>query len=237
MKIKLFSTLLIVLSVLTFQAQTTETFETETSGSSSFTDNSQVFNITSQAQGPFDIQTGYANTGWSGSASDNRYIDNDGFAVANQAVQFTISSSGSTPFRLNNLYLYLATSANNINVTGTLTIVGKLGGVTQFTASSSSGFNTSLGTANGFTYINMATFGGSNNSTTNIDQFVISTTTGINYVALDAMNWSVVSTPTITTSGTLSAFTSCSGSVSSSQNFSSLLQQKLLKLALKILNL
>ena len=219
MRIKLFSTLLLILSALSFRAQTTETFETETVNSTSFTDNSQVFNITSQAQGPFDIYS-LAGTGWNGTSADARYIDNSGFSAAGFPVQFTISSSGSTAFRLNSMYLFLSTSALNLSVTGSLTITGKLGGVTQFTASSSSGFNTNAGVTNGFTYINMATFGGSNNTAVNIDQFVIITTGNIEYVALDAMTWTTAPTPTITTSGTLTAFTSCSGSVSSSKTFS-----------------
>lgn len=82
--------LCILLSSQCLLAQTTETFETEANNSVSFTDNGQVFNITSQAQGPFRIQGGFPGTGWSGTAADNRYIDNSGTASANVPVQFTI---------------------------------------------------------------------------------------------------------------------------------------------------
>ena len=186
-----------MVSAFLLKAQTTETFETETIGSASFSDNGQIFNISSQAAGPFDIQGNYPNTGWSGSTADSKYIDNDSYAANNMGVQFTISSAGSSVFRLNSFYIYLATYMNVLNVTGTLSISGKLGGVTKFTASSSSGFNNSLSTANGFTYIDLASFGGSNNTAVDIDEFVVSTTSGIQYVAFDAMNWAPVNTSAV----------------------------------------
>ncbi len=177
-----------------FLAQSTETFETETAASTSFTDNGQVFNITSQAGGPFDIQAGFPGTGWNGTAADNRYIDNDGFAATGFTVGFTISSAGAVPFKLNSMYLFFSNAASlNQNVAGSLTLEGKRGGVTQYTATASSGFVTSTATNNGFTFINMSTFGGSNNSSTLIDQIVITTGGQFEYVALDAFNWSTSS--------------------------------------------
>lgn len=174
------------------QVISTETFETETSGATSFTDNSQQFNITSQAQGPFDIQTAYAGTGWNGTAADNRYVDNDGFAVAARPVQFTISSAGAVPFRIVSLYLYLSDNTNHLNVSGSVTIVGKLSGNTEFTASASNGFNTSMSTNNGFSFIDFSTFGGSDNTGKNIDELVISTGGNFVYVSLDAFKWKTV---------------------------------------------
>lgn len=189
-----------------FLAQTTELFETETAGSTSFTDNGQVFNITSQAQGPFDIQTGFPGTGWSGIAADNRYIDNDGFAATGLTVGFTISSAGAVPFKLNSMYMFFSNAASlNQAVPGSLTLTGKLGGVTQYTTSASTGFVTSTVTSNGFTFINMSTFGGSNNSNTLIDQIVITTGGQYEYVALDAFNWSSSSVLSASTSQTNAA--------------------------------
>jgi hypothetical protein len=189
-----------------FLAQSTETFETETATSTSFTDNGQVFNITSQAAGPFDIQTGFPGTGWSGSAADNRYIDNDGSAAASFTVDFTISSAGAVPFKLNSMYVFVSNAVSlNQSVPGSLTLVGKLGGVTQYTATASSGFVTSTATNNGFTFINMSTFGGSNNSNTFIDQIVITTGGQYEYVALDAFNWTTSAVLTAATSQTNSA--------------------------------
>lgn len=189
-----------------FFAQSTETFETEAAASTSFTDNGQVFNITSQAGGLFDIQTGFPGTGWNGTAADNRYIDNDGSAATSFTVGFTISSAGAVPFKLNSMYMFFSNAVSlNQNVPGSLTLVGKLGGVTQYTATASSGFVTSTATNNGFTFINMSTFGGSNNSNTFIDQIVITTGGQYEYVALDAFNWTTSAVLTASTSQTNSA--------------------------------
>ncbi len=170
-------------------SQTTETFETETDNSVSFTDNSLVFNITSQAGGTFDIAN-FPGTGWNGTAIDNKYIDNTGSADIGIPVQFTIKSAGGTSFRLKSIYLFLSQSDLNPG-SGSCTITGKKSGLTIFTATSSTGFNnpTNFGTNNGFTFIDLTSYGGSNNSNANIDEFVITTTGTFEYVALDAMKW------------------------------------------------
>jgi hypothetical protein len=190
-------------------AQTTETFETEGSASTSFTDNGQLFNITSQAQGPFDIQASFPGTGWNGSAPDNRYIDNDLYAVANVPVQFTIASSGAVGFRVSSFYLYLADNNANIAVTGSVTITGKRSGATQFTATASSGFNSNFGVNNGFSFIDLNSFGGSNNTNTVIDQLVIATGGRFAYVSLDAFKWRTAPAPSFSLNP--SSITKCSG--------------------------
>jgi hypothetical protein len=189
-------------------SQTTETYETESSNSTSFTDNGQVFNITSQSGGTFDIQTSYPGTGWNGTAADNRYIDNDTYASSGTTVSFTIASAGAVPFKVGSFWLYLADHIADVNVSGTLTVVGKLAGNTIFTATASSGFNTNLGVTNGYTLINLSSFGGSNNSSKVIDRIVITTGGSFEYVALDAFTWSTY--PALQAS-TVQTNVSCSG--------------------------
>jgi hypothetical protein len=188
-------------------AQSTETFETEPVGATSFSDAGMVFNITSQAPAIFDIYQ-YSGGGWNGSGSDNRFIDNSGSTFFNQPVQFTISSTGSMPFNLKTLYLFLSKSDLSLNVSGSLTITGKLGGVTKFTATANSPFNTSMGINNGFTLVNMAVFGGANNSNISIDQFTIATSGNIAYVAMDAMTWQC---PSVTVTQAAQTNVSCNG--------------------------
>ncbi|TNE52662.1 MAG: choice-of-anchor D domain-containing protein, partial [Bacteroidetes bacterium] len=173
--------------------QTTEDFETESSASTTFTDNSQSFTVTSQ-NGTFDIQTGYAGTGWNGSSADNRYIDNDA-ALGTGGTGFTIKTTDGTDFQLKSFWIFLANSSANVNTTGSLTIVGKVDGFTQYTESASSPFNnTNVGVNNGFTFIDLSSFGGNNNSNTVIDELVITTATNFVYVALDAWTWQTVPT-------------------------------------------
>ncbi|QBN20163.1 T9SS type A sorting domain-containing protein [Flavobacterium nackdongense] len=171
----------------TIIAQTTETFETETDNNTSFTDNSLVFSITSLAGGIFDIGN-FTGTGWNGTAADNKYIDNSGTADIGIPVQFKIKSPVSTSFKLKSFYLFL--SQSNLNAgSGSCTITGKLAGSTVFTATASTGFNSNPLVNNGFTFINLTTYGGTDNSNKSIDEFTITTTGTFEYVALDAMTW------------------------------------------------
>lgn len=195
--------LFLLFSILNLSAQTTETFENATPTATTFTSNSQVFNITSAAQGPFDIYSSSTAYGWNGTTSDFRFIDNSGFSIINVPVEFTVATAGSVQFTLKSMYLYLANANSTLPpTTGSCSIIGKVGGVTVFTATSSTGFNTSATTNNGYTFIDMASFGGSNNSTINIDSFTIKTTGAIAYVGLDAMKWQAAAAaviPTVTT--------------------------------------
>ncbi|ACU07648.1 PKD domain containing protein [Flavobacteriaceae bacterium 3519-10] len=176
------------------QAQTTETFETESVGSTSFTDNGQVFHISSQAPAIFDVFL-YSGGGWNGTSVDNRFIDNSGTTYFNTPVEFTISTANQALFELKSIYLYLSKSDLGLSVSGSLTITGKRGGATVYSVSVNSPFNTSMGVNNGFTYINMANFGGVNNSSATIDQYVVKTTGNIAYVSLDAMTWKAACSP------------------------------------------
>ncbi|NDP27174.1 MAG: hypothetical protein GZ087_07085, partial [Flavobacterium sp.] len=168
-------------------AQTTETFETEIDNSKSFTDNSQVFNITSQAGGTFDIAN-FTGTGWNGTAADNKFIDNSATADIGVPIQFTIKSAGGTSFHLKSIYLFLSQSDLNSGI-GSCTIIGKKAGAVVFTATASTGFNSNILVKNGYTLIDLANYGGANNSNANIDEYIVSTTGTFEYVALDAMKW------------------------------------------------
>ena len=195
----------------------TETFETATDGATTFTGNGRTFTITSTVPNSTAFNIGnYPGLGWNGTAPDNKFIDNSGSTVtAGTGVQFTISATSS--FTLKKIYLYLARAdASFGGVAGTCTITGKLGGVTQFTAVQNSPFNTNLAVNNGYTEIDMATYGSANNASKSIDAFVITTAGNINYVALDAMTWA--SGSSLSTSITGATF--CSGAPLS-VNFSS----------------
>ncbi len=208
----LFTFCLLLASCLLAAQTSTETFETESHGSTSFTDNGQVFNITSQSGGTFDIQANFPGTGWNGTAADNRYIDNSYSAsTGSGGVQFTISAAGGTVFQLKRMWLFLSTVNLNLNVSGTCTITGKQAGVTKFTVTQSSGFTTSTTSYNGYTLIDLSTYGGANNSGISIDEFVVTTTGNFEYVCLDAMTWQPGSCPAVTVTTVSSTNVSCNG--------------------------
>ena len=212
----IYSLLLIIVLILsnTMYAQTsTEQFETESNGSTSFTDNGVIFNIISHAS-TFDIQANYPATGWSGTNIDNRYIDNS--LTPQNGASFSIKTT-SNLFKVNRFWVYLSDANLNLSTAGTLTITGKLSGVTKFTQTKTTGFNTSVATANGYTLIDLTNLNGQNYSNIIIDQLQITLGGGYTYAALDAFTWVKDSnlvidldTPTVTLSSQTNV--ACNGS-------------------------
>ncbi|WP_161499411.1 SprB repeat-containing protein, partial [Flavipsychrobacter stenotrophus] len=194
-------------------AQTfTYNFEDATAGATTFSSNGYNFQIISNTGGPFYIQTGYAGFGWSGIASDDKFIDNDGNAHPGTSASFTISILGGVSTNVQGFWLYIADNNNTLQTSGAITIVGKNAGTTVFTASATSGWNGNNAVANGFTYIDMGTFGGANNSNTSVTDITITTATNINYVSLDAFSWKAGSASNNAPSfinGTSAALTVC----------------------------
>ena len=207
MERKLLSSLLCFLLCITVgRAQNLEVFEDEPLNQKFFTSNSQVFNITTQAGGTFQVYSVGPGFGWNGTVADDKYIDNFTTKQNNVPFTVTIATAGAVPFVLKSFYGYLANYQDLLNVSGSLTVVGKLGGVTQFTATASTGFNTTLASQNGFTFINMTTYGGSNNSNKAIDELVLSSTNNYHYIAIDAFKWAPAYTVASSSTGV-----SCNG--------------------------
>lgn len=177
-------------------AQTaTETFESSanTTGATTFTSQGKTFTIKSIVK-LFSIDANYAGTGWSGTAADNKYIDNDNNAVQNSGVDFSIKTQDGAKFSVRSFWLYLSDYQAHLGVTGSVTVVGKLGGLVKFTAGPvSSGFVTSTATSNGFSLIDLASFDGANHSHVVIDELEVQTAAHFEYVALDALTWTLLS--------------------------------------------
>lgn len=175
------------ISIFSFGQTSTEQFETESHGSASFTDNGVIFNIISHVN-TYDIQANYPGTGWNGTGVDNRYIDNS--APGNQAsgTSFSIKTT-SNLFKVNRFWVYASAANLDLSVAGTLTVTGKLSGVTKFTQTKTTGFTTSLATTNGFTLIDMTNLNGQNYSNIIIDELQITGGGGYVYLSLDAFTW------------------------------------------------
>ena len=180
------------LSISSF-AQTTEDFETDIVGATTFTDNGQTFNITNgTGEANYDIET-FSGGGWNGTAPDNNFVDNSGLPAPTlgNGSSFTISTFGGTDIYVNSLYLFMS----QFNLTAasgfTLIIQGRKNGSLVYSITKSSGFSntTTFTPNNGFTFIDFSTEGGSDNSNTLVDELVITTTGNADYIALDAMNW------------------------------------------------
>lgn len=188
MKSTLLSTICaLFLSIFTFGQTSTEQYETESNGSSSFTDNGVIFNILSHVN-TYDIQAAYPGTGWNGTSIDNRYIDNSGSGNQSAGTSFSIKTT-SNLFKVNRFWIYVAASNLTQGVTGTLTITGKLSGITKFTQTKTTGFVSSMATTNGYTLIDMTNLNGQNYSNIVIDQLQITAGGNFQYLALDAFTW------------------------------------------------
>ncbi|MGN7867179.1 T9SS type A sorting domain-containing protein [Chryseobacterium sp. 22458] len=175
----------LLISIFSLGQTSTEQFETESHGSTSFTDNGVIFNIISHVS-VFDIQGNFPGTGWNGTSNDNRYIDNSN--NQDSPPSFSIRTT-SNLFKVNRFWMYLSALNLDLNVTGTLTITGKLSGVTKFTQTKTTGFATGLIPNNGYTLIDLTNLNGQNYSNIVIDELRITADGGFRYVGFDAFTW------------------------------------------------
>jgi hypothetical protein len=188
MKKKYYFLFLALLITGLLKAQTsTEQFETESVGSSSFTDNGVIFNIISH-QATFDMYV-LANAGWNGTAADNRFIDNTGTATAANTNPSLSIKTTSNLFKVNRFWVFVTNQFFNQNAVGTLTVTGKLSGVTKFTQTKTTGFVTSLGATNGYTLIDLTNLNGQNYSNLILDELMITIGGNYRYLGIDAFTW------------------------------------------------
>ncbi len=169
------------------KAQTTETFEASPTGAT-FTNGTKTFNLTSSYLS-FTV-VNFAGFGYNAS---NRFIQvADGNLNQSMGQKGTITDASGT-FKVNSLWIYLTgNSGQNPNVTadgqpGSVTFIGKLAGVTQFTVvKTTNGTNIGFGLpGNGFIPINFATEGGTNNTGVVIDQLDVQLSSNYDYFAID----------------------------------------------------
>lgn len=174
-------------------AQSTEDFESESTGATSFTDNGQNFTITNgTGETTYDIEF-FSSGGWNGTGVDNQFIDNSsGSPTTGNGSSFSITTTDGTDITVKSFYLFVS----NRSITGpgtptTITIEGRKDGGNEFTITKSTGIvdGSAFTPNNGFTFINFATEGGTDNSNKNIDEIIISSTGNADYLAMDAFTW------------------------------------------------
>lgn len=170
-------------------AQTsTEDFETESFGSTNFTNNGVTFNILSTVS-TYDIFSSANLYGWGGTTADFRFIDNTGTATSAYTNSSLSIKTTSNLFKVNRFWVYLTNANGALVNTGTLTITGRLSGVTKFAQTKTTGFATSLGATNGFTLIDLTNLNGQNYSNIVIDQLTVTLGGDFRYMAFDAFTW------------------------------------------------
>ncbi len=187
---KITCSVFLIFFILNFYAQTTEVFETESLGTSSFSEGGVTFDFSSSRTDGYIIRS-LAGLGWNGASGDNIFIDNSQFTnnPTMDGTQISIETNTGEDFTIKSFWVYIAQNDGFTNGTGTLTIIGKKDNVDQFTITKTNGFNSVPGgpsTQNGFTFIDFSTEGTSDFSLTNIDELDISTTNTFDYLAIDA---------------------------------------------------
>lgn len=183
-------------------AQSLEDFESESPGSDTFTDQSQVFTISSDTGERYDIFShGYLDNGhtdncigcgWNGTSGDEKFVGNEGAENTDgtdNGSSFSITTGGAE-IGITSLYLFCSTYSITPH-SGSLTITGKKSGVTQYTITKNSEFSSvvTFTPNNGFTLIDFATEGTSDFTQINIDELVFTSTGNLDYMALDAFSW------------------------------------------------
>jgi hypothetical protein len=203
----IFYTALIAVLLLNIQAsfsQTTEVFEDETFGATTFNENGQTFDVTSTSTDTYAINQD-TNGGWNGMIPDDKFVDNYFSYDPNNESSFIVSTNDGTEIIVSSLYLFCATNMLSNPTSGTLTITGKKDGLLVFTFTKSSGFADviTFNPSSGYTFIDFATEGMSDYSILPINELEFSSDGDIDYMGLDAFTWDFASSLSVNTNSTL----------------------------------
>ncbi len=161
-----------------------ETFETETDASNTFSDNGKTFNLGTGLE--IEKRSGF------GAGPSSGYVKNN-----NTAGSFSITNS--EDFTMKTVDIFLSDlSGNNPTATGTISIEGKNGGISQYTITKNSGFPTTTSTNNGFFTLDFASDGAANYRNINVDELVFTISGGFLELAIDNFNFCEATGPTDT---------------------------------------
>ncbi|UPZ14704.1 T9SS type A sorting domain-containing protein [Flavobacterium humidisoli] len=199
--------LFLILAIPKVNSQTTEMFESAAANTASFTSGTKTFNLT----GPFGFTVAnIAGTGYNGTA---RYIQvADPTGAYGQTAAISVAAG---TFKINSFYFFVSGSPTYVpsatlgNGPGSITFRGKLAGNIVFTVvRNTTGASTpSTLPGNGFTLVDFATEGGSNNSNQIIDQLEIELSSNYDYFAIDNFTFSNgIASPTVTTNTPVTNF-------------------------------
>lgn len=180
----------VVLFAFQASAQYTITFEDDIPGENMVFSNGQSFTLTNQF-------LTYSDRNGRGYERSYGFVDNINGVGLNQIN--SIKTSDGAKFSVKNLWFFTSKNGgNNPSADGSLIIRGKLAGVVVFTITKTSGFNNSYASNNGFTFLNLATEGGADNSNLAIDELEFVLQGNFNYLAFDNFTWSPITILPIT---------------------------------------
>ncbi len=163
------------------KAQYTETFETQTPYIKTFTSDGQPFTLTNA----FTVFSSRNGIGYNGS---RRFIDNNTSTGKNQVN--SIKTTDANLFTLQNFWIFASNDGgDNPSGDGSMTIIGKLNNVVVFTVSKTAGYNTSFGSNDGFTYVDLSSEGGVDHTGYSINEITLELKGNFDYLGIDNFTW------------------------------------------------
>ncbi len=120
-----------------------------------------------------------------GAGGSDRFLDNTPDQGTGKT--YSISITNTDIVNMGSMEVYVSSETNGTTPTndGTLTVKGKLDGVEQFSVTKSSGFPNLLGSTQGFFTWNFVTEGGTDYSTTDVDEIEVTLGGAFRYIAID----------------------------------------------------
>lgn len=129
---------------------------------------------------------GTACAGGNCTGTSSKFIDNGNSTGVSQI--YSIKTTNSSLFTVKSMFVYLSSDQSTTpSAAGGITVRGKIAGITVFTYSKTTGFNSSFASNNGFTYLDFSS--GTDYTTFNIDELQFQGGNTANYVAIDNFRW------------------------------------------------
>jgi hypothetical protein len=129
---------------------------------------------------------GTACTGGNCTGTSSKFIDNGVSSGVSQI--YSIKTTNGSLFTVKSMFVYLSSDQSiTPSAAGGITVRGRIGGITVFTYSKTTGFNSSFGSNNGFTYLDFSS--GTDYTIVNIDELQVQGGNTANYVAIDNFRW------------------------------------------------
>lgn len=196
LKCVLFTGLFFCNAVFLMAQTSTEHFEDEAGDSFTFTNNGQVFNITSNTGEDYRVSDDCNPCGWDGTNPTAQFIENREDAAngltnngSDNGTSMTIATADGSDITVKSFYFACFQLNLGDPVTGVLTIHGKKDGNTVFTITRSTNLNSGTFDNNFYLLMDLSNEGGVDNSNTPIDELEFNGTNDLDWIVLDTFTW------------------------------------------------
>ncbi|MFW5659745.1 MAG: T9SS type A sorting domain-containing protein, partial [Bacteroidota bacterium] len=180
--------------VIAFPAHS-EFFEDEGNGGTSFTEGGYLFTFSCPENERFQI-VNHPGTGWNGSFTDNRVIDNRySHGKLGDGACLTLHVPPGHWLAFKTLHIRCMTFMNKLNHSGSLVVTGYNEGTQVYSFRIERGFNRSMGFRNGFTRLDFSDIDGEQFAHIPVTALEIRSTGDLDRFALDALQFAEAALP------------------------------------------